>query len=101
MIDTDKYEGHTEGPWHIIESDSETGYGDGSCYLGLSGEAFITELSFISNEHENHPDVQLIADAPLLLAEVEELRAWKKFVSDIVKQQSGPHLREMLKEMIE
>ena len=36
-----------------------------------------------------------------LLAEVRELRAWKKFVSDIVKQQNGPHLREMLKELIE
>jgi|TARA_R100000455_G_C6220894_1_gene85401 hypothetical protein len=36
-----------------------------------------------------------------LLAEVKELRAWKKLVSDIVKQQNGPHLREMLKELIE
>ena len=33
--------------------------------------------------------------------EVKELRAWKKFVSDIVQQHDGPQLREMLKEMIE
>ncbi len=33
--------------------------------------------------------------------EVKELRAWKKLVSAIVKQQNGPHLREMLKELIE
>ena len=36
-----------------------------------------------------------------MLAEVKELRAWKKFVCDLVKQQDGPHLREMLKELIE
>lgn len=36
-----------------------------------------------------------------LLEEVKELRAWKKLVSDIVQQQDGSHLREMLKEMIE
>ncbi len=32
---------------------------------------------------------------------VKELRAWKKLVSTIVEQQNGPHLREMLKELIE
>ena len=31
----------------------------------------------------------------------QELRAWKKLVSAIVEQQNGPHLREMLKELIE
>ena len=46
-------------------------------------------------------DAQLIADAPLLLAEVKRLREWKKLVSDIVQQQDGSHLREMLKELIE
>tara|TARA_R110002020_G_scaffold26215_4_gene84752 strand:- start:1095 stop:1205 length:111 start_codon:yes stop_codon:yes gene_type:complete len=36
-----------------------------------------------------------------MIDEVKELRAWKKLVSDIVEQQDGPHLREMLKELIE
>ena len=40
-------------------------------------------------------------DAPLLLEEVKRLQAWKKLVSDIVQQQDGSHLREMLKELIE
>ena len=74
MIDTEKYEGHTEGPWRIVESDSGTGYGDGTYYLGLSGNALITELSFRSNEHESHPDVQLMADAPLILEDYKRLR---------------------------
>ena len=46
-------------------------------------------------------DARLIADAPLLLAEVKRLQAWKQLVSGIVQQQDGPHLREMLKELIE
>ena len=36
-----------------------------------------------------------------LIAEVKRLQAWKKLVSDIVQQQDGSHLREMLKELIE
>ena len=32
--------------------------------------------------------------------EIEELRAFKKLVSDTVKQQQGPHLRAMLKELL-
>ncbi len=36
-----------------------------------------------------------------LFREVKELQAWKKLVSDIVQQQDGSHLREMLKELIE
>tara|TARA_R110001632_G_scaffold7580_1_gene30224 strand:+ start:3571 stop:3756 length:186 start_codon:yes stop_codon:yes gene_type:complete len=46
-------------------------------------------------------EANLITDAPLLLAEVLRLQAWKKLVSDIVQQHDGSHLRKMLKEMIE
>ena len=93
MIDTDKYEGHTPGPWEI--------HGD---YIwtpvdNVGGNiATVTHRGVLS---DNEPNKQLIADAPLLLAEVKRLRAWKKLVSDIVQQQYGSHLREMLKEMIE
>ena len=67
MIDTDKYEGHTEGPWKWSYSDDvaaqlliipngNDGVGNGVCIgLGLA-------------------DAQLIADAPLLLEEVKRLR---------------------------
>tara|TARA_R100000152_G_C6709429_1_gene137309 strand:- start:1 stop:255 length:255 start_codon:yes stop_codon:yes gene_type:complete len=46
-------------------------------------------------------NVEVIEVKELRASEVKELRAWKKLVSDIVKQQNGPHLREMLKELIE
>tara|TARA_R100000234_G_scaffold15880_1_gene8640 strand:- start:3566 stop:3898 length:333 start_codon:yes stop_codon:yes gene_type:complete len=67
MIDTDKYEGHTRGPWKwsysedvvaqlLIIPNGNDGIGNGVC-IGL-GDA----------------DAQLIADAPLLLAEVKSWR---------------------------
>ena len=66
MIDTDKYEGHAEGPWKwsysedvvaqlLIIPNGNDGVGNGVCIgLGLA-------------------DAQLIADAPDLLAEVKRL----------------------------
>ena len=81
MIDIDKYEGHTPAPWKWITDDKDT------------------YLSCFDNDVE--ADENLIADAPLLLVEVLRLQAWKKLVSDIVQQQDGSHLREMLKELIE
>ena len=105
MIDTDKYEGHTKGPWRIVESDSGTGYGDGTYYLGLVGDTLITELSFRSNEHESHPDVQLMADAPLLLAEVKRLRDLHILACDYLQDISDgtlpdsewPHIHAMIR----
>ena len=44
---------------------------------------------------------ELFSSAPELALEVQRLRAWKKLVSDIVQQQDGSHLREMLKELLE
>ena len=58
MIDTDKYEGHTPGPWgRDYDSVFEYG-GEDIARLTLGNEA---------NE-------QLVADAPLLLQEVKRLR---------------------------
>ena len=53
MIDTDKYEGHTEGPWTLYNS-------------AAHGPTIAGKL--------NDADWQLITDAPLLLAEVERLQ---------------------------
>ena len=144
MIDTDKYEGHTENKWEWYE------FGDGDWILCplfdgvkadednmwwvdeneehieathdifnwderilnlasdcMTGNNDPTRKDFVycSHSRERLPrkqaDMNLIQDAPLLLAEVKRLREWKKLVSDIVQQQDGSHLREMLKEMIE
>ena len=63
MIDTDKYEGHTEGPWawergalnvlHVKDSEP---------------------MHTLLHDEKKDADAQLIADAPLLLEEVKRLR---------------------------
>ena len=61
MIDTDKYEGHTEGLWC---------WKDGNIVRKAIGNTPLTDdagLYLIADKH-------LIADAPLLLAEVKRLR---------------------------
>ena len=67
MIDTDKYEGHTEGMW-IVEG--------GSVYL----QDEVTPIARMDRDTnhttptERDSNARLIADAPLLLAEVKRLR---------------------------
>ena len=63
MIDTDKYEGHTEGPWawergalnvlHVKDSEP---------------------MHTLLHDEKKDVDARLIADSPLLLAEVKRLR---------------------------
>ncbi len=62
MIDTDKYEGHTEGRWHVDD--------DG---VGLIIKWGGMPHDFV--DMENKANAQLMADAPLLLAEVKRLRS--------------------------
>ena len=71
MIDTSKYEGHTEGPWELITNYNEEDWDNkwvGSVHL------FTTLGISFDVVGVNETDVQLMADAPLLLAEVMRLR---------------------------
>ena len=57
MIDTDKYEGHTEGYW-----------------TWMGEEVFVDEwLTIARIISDNRADANLIADAPKLLAEIKRL----------------------------
>jgi len=70
MIDTDKYEGHYKGSW-------VNQYGD------------VVKLVYPSESSPSlDADQRLIIDAPLLLAEVKRLRAYKEF-ADGVEDWSG------------
>ena len=78
MIDTDKYEGHTLGPWeqysvaayHAVVIPMERG--------GCLDDGKATELVPHTLE-----DAKLIADAPLLLAEVKRLRVGEKLLNEL------------------
>mgnify|MGYP003122712964 CR=1 FL=1 len=90
MIDTDKYEGHTEGPWSIYSpvtqvtkkyrDDNEGKLGlpmsDWLSY-GVAGVGPCTMRRYMNDPEPIktwHANIHLVADAPLLLEEVKRLR---------------------------
>ena len=75
MIDTDKYEGHTEGPWRYYDDEKH------DCWVfegeDIEAQARVAFFAFTPCEgiaYLDDPDLNLMIDAPLLLAEVERLR---------------------------
>ena len=74
MINTDKYKGHTEGPWKMMSN----------------------SLPRWSNKNDKH----LTRDAPLLLAEVKRLR---KAIIEVAldKHESVYEMKQALVEVIE
>ena len=100
MIDTDKYEGHTEGPWILMKDGSYERYialePDDDYY---EGEARVV-LHHSCERGFRASDAQLIADAPKLLAEVKRLR---EAIDNIAKgmDEDWRHWRNELEKMIE
>ena len=88
MIDTDKYEGHTEGPWWAGEwfNDDVVQF-----ERGYSVEQrIVNESPFVDHSGEwvclvdNEANSKLITDAPLLLAEVKRLREEVNTLNEII-----------------
>ena len=125
MIDTDKYEGHTEGPWSIHSPVSQVtkkyrGDNEGKVGLAMSewpsygvaqvGPCSVRRYMSGSKSKETwHANIHLIADAPLLLAEVKRLREAMKTMLDDMNNASPEEdieywldtWKHWLKEMIE
>ena len=74
MIDTDKYEGHTPAPWRgQVDTDGKTEFDEyGSVWKGKDVIALVDDQA--CDEMFPDADLNLIADAPLLLEEVKRLR---------------------------
>ena len=90
MIDTDKYEGHTEGK-REIQHNAFIHIEERGLYATIAG-GFTTA------------DVELIADAPLLLAEVKRLREGIEQLYESIgtmETQGNIAIRKALKELIE
>ena len=115
MIDTDKYKIADDVVWVWNDHPDDEGWvrweykecaEEGGGYPVGSDpdktyEPYHQVLPSLIFECKIDERMDAITDLPLILAEVKRLRAWKKLVSDIVQQQDGSHLREMLKELIE
>ena len=84
MIDTDKYKGHTPAPWFY--------YDDGGIsssirlyhqpYMDSDGDDTEENLAEIHYDENCLTDARLIADAPLLLEELKQLRGQNKLMVD-------------------
>ena len=93
MIDTDKYEGHTPAPWESNLDDEgyrwvdayTDGEGDLNCRIVVGRKA----------------DEQLIADAPLLLAEVKRLREAIADVANNMEAADPSYLQGFIKDLLE
>ena len=70
MIDTDKYEGHAEGEWRVEQA-------------GINRVMVYTDDEGFSYEEANR---NLVADAPLLLAEVKRLREDYENMSEVLRE---------------
>ncbi len=71
MIDTDKYEGHTPGPWRVE---------NGSIHAKADWWSGAGDMIFFSKRHGQDANSQLVADAPLLLAEVKQFHAFDEYM---------------------
>ena len=76
MIDTDKYEGHTRGPWRYYDDEEH------DCWVfegeDIEAQARVAFFAFTPCEgiaYLDDPDLNLMIDAPLLLEEVKRLSA--------------------------
>ena len=84
MIDTDKYEGHTRGPWRYYDDE------ENDCWVfegeDIEAQARVAFFAFTPCEgiaYLDDPDLNLMIDAPDLLAEVKRLRGWIKQAVDV------------------
>ena len=82
MIDTDKYQGHTEGPWDTLVCSTT---GKKWVIDGPEDSAWesIALIDGVGEKDVGWKNMALIADAPDLLAEVIRLCEWIKQAVDV------------------
>ena len=97
MIDTDVYNGHTEGPWlathDLVETEAKYG-GTFTHVINHNGwRVWVgkkdTDVPHLRNdrfgsENLGEADAKLIADAPLLLAEYKRLSGLLDEIDDVI-----------------
>tara|TARA_R110000796_G_scaffold120666_3_gene234837 strand:- start:213 stop:506 length:294 start_codon:yes stop_codon:yes gene_type:complete len=97
MIYTNKYEGHTPGPWDtlVCATTGKKWVIHGPEYTAWNSLALVDDRNDVGWKN-----MALIADAPLLLAEVERLR---KAIIEVAfdKHESVYEMKQALVEVIE
>ena len=79
MIDEKKYEGHAEGEWTIEQNDT----GD-ECAINAQDYGTIAQTFYRDSDKLFYATSRLIADAPLLLAEVKRLQKYSNVLENLM-----------------
>ena len=98
MIDTDKYEGHTEGPWRVVKPSHANATGHIWCIesateIDYSPDHYtrVAHICVIHNEDDDTINAELIADAPLLLEQVKVLTKTLELIGKNMEYDSWMH----------
>ena len=109
MINTDNYEGHTPAPWyerkHYNTEAPSVAAGEHDILLAICGKGLkdhsSPQYAITRPVEEQEANAKLIADAPLLLAEVKRLR---EAIADIAKNMEAAdpsYLQGFIKDLSE
>ena len=92
MIDTDKYEGYTPAPWRL--------FGASQIVYDKDNNP-IANVEYFAQEHRSYYNKALIADAPLLLAEVKRLREAIAEIANNMDTDNGAFMRGFIDDLLE
>jgi|APSaa5957512493_1039668.scaffolds.fasta_scaffold01989_11 hypothetical protein len=95
MIDTDKYTGHTRGPWDTLVCSTT---GKKWVIDGPEDSAWesIALIDRVGEDDVGWKNMTLIADAPLLLAEVKRLRKTIEDIEATAQDYDHPEVEEII-----
>ena len=94
IINTDKYEGHTEGKWHWLLNDEVP-------VQLLAVPQGVIGIGVHPKDNVSEADMKLVADAPLFLAEVKRLRRVLEDIESMIPdnhEEVSPILSDILSE---
>ena len=100
MIDTNKYKGHTPAPWyerkHYDTEAPSVAAGEHDILLAICGKGLkhhsSPQYAITRPVEEQEANAKLIADAPLLLAEVKRLR---EAIVDMIDSMDNYYIRDI------
>ena len=105
MIDTRKYEGHTPAPWRgQVDTDGKTEFDEhGSVWKGKDVIALVDDQA--CDEMFPDADLNLIADAPLLLQayneKCEEVKRLRELIKEIAQHDAKEYWSYELLQKVE
>ena len=101
MIDTDKYEGHTEGPWKEVDFNWGERTSPNGAHIPTNDYVRcikdVADVVVVNDGGTTDANWNLIKDAPLLLAEVIQLNKIIDFAWEVMDDQTAVEFNDLIK----